>query len=268
MAEPKKHHYRPELYLKGFSTKGSKKSKQVHVFDKSTNKMFRTSITNLCTKSYFFSSRVEHSLAERIERQVEPILTGLRNEKTLASISPQNFSFLIKWIAWLFIAHPLNKDLLNSILQKHLGIPSLKFTKSTLEQFFFDTHKKILPYFFRRGWVLYFSNEKSFVTSDRTISLAGKTLWGPVGLENAQFIFFPISPHLLLAGGLGNGEGFASKPQKSTKTIIDQANMTAHIKAERFVISQSGKGLLCYLIDKPALPEVTLENQMIKIVMR
>jgi uncharacterized protein DUF4238 len=95
-------HYVPQLLLKGFA---SQKRKQLYVFDKSTEKVFRSSVRNLACERGFYHlengedpNRVDRWLGQ-LEEATAPIIRSVRTQKTLNHLKTAERQWLAAFIA-------------------------------------------------------------------------------------------------------------------------------------------------------------------------
>lgn len=101
-AASKDEHYVPQLLLCGFATE---KRKQVYVFDKKTEKVFRSSVRNLGCECDFYRleddpdpERVDKWLQE-VEQHTAPVIRSIRARRALDHLLPAERKWIASFIA-------------------------------------------------------------------------------------------------------------------------------------------------------------------------
>lgn len=242
-------HYVSQFFLKEFETQN-----QIHVLDKTNNKIFLTSPRNMCSEFDFFAldenfdlcnkNFIEEELS-KIESNIEPIVTNIRNQNSLESIKNDDFLSLIEWIAWIFIANPAYKANLHSMIEavQSKTPQTISLNNTNILTILINTHAKIVNHFRNRFWILCVIEPEngSLVTSDRPVNLLGTTVDEIVGLD-AGILYCPISPQLLLLSKKIGPCGFRLKPfNKYSVAQLKISNNLSFTKSNRFIIANNSK---------------------------
>lgn len=212
-------------------------------------------------------------LCNEMEGPVSSILLEIIENKSISNVTTEQFQKLFSWFAWIYTMCPSNKTSLDlAIQQQHDSLGNL--TDSQLQHLIQSSEAKITPEEFRnssKNFRVHFSNamkikilsnsldsivanlfkfswilssinpeEGALITSDRPLMLAGNDLFKPIGFGSADYVFFPITPSLLLSGKrFTNTTGFASKLYLMSNNEIQLPNLLAYAKSERFVYSNN-----------------------------
>jgi len=265
MTEPKLHHYVPQFYLKHFLDV----KKQLWVYDKGTDKVFKTTPGNIAAEKQFYRlpdfvvgendplsieknlSRLEAKASGIIARIISEVATLAPMEKVTVSdeerivlsefLATQHFRTLELRDLMLYLIEDagLIEDELDSEKKKavHFGILS---DSGFLEEFAESINKAI--------WI--FANNNSgtpFITSDHPIcvksSNSKRWLKGIGALNDGSYIVFPISPTLILYckefNFWSNLQNFDLKisPVTLTSGMVHHENCGQAFMASRFLIS-------------------------------
>lgn len=212
-------------------------------------------------------------LCDEMEGPVSSILLKIIENKSISNITTEEFQKLFSWFAWIYNMCPCNKASLDlAIQQQHDNLGNLadsqinylirlSQSKITPEEFrkysknsrigFSNAMKikilsnsldSIVSNLFEFSWILNYIDpeEGALITSDRPLMLAGENLYQPIGFGSADYVFFPITPSLLLTGKrFNNITGFASKLYIMSNNEIKLSNLLAYAKSERFVYSNN-----------------------------
>ncbi len=222
---------------------------------------------------------LEKLCASEMEGPVATILEKLINNENLSSLSEEEFSQLLSWMSWIYVMTPSKKNMLDAGYNKFFKnaahssntelsnliekSKSKNITTEEARQFFlkntfqmknsdkisilFNSLDSIVNLLSQYKWKLckVKQNEGFLLSGDRPISLAAQNLTDTVGFENAQFLFFPISPSLLLVGlNTKDRQGGICKITEEIseeKTLLP--NLLTYTKSERFII---GNHLNCF----------------------
>jgi len=99
-------HYVPQLLLRGFATP---KRKQVYVFDKQTEKVFRSSVRNLACERGFYDldddgdpERLDRWLRQ-LEEQTAPIIRSLRSQRAVSQLHRIERQWIAAFIAVQYV---------------------------------------------------------------------------------------------------------------------------------------------------------------------
>ncbi|MBP6869427.1 DUF4238 domain-containing protein [Candidatus Babeliales bacterium] len=272
MQNTKRQHYVPQFYLKKFR---DKQSDSVYIFNKNTKKIYKSNIRDVCVESNFFTFNsefddldvlkthliinnpdlydtnisdtdftkklpftLENLLAKDLEARASDILDSILNNKNLKNLSSDEFVHFIEWVAWIFIANPTNKKFIQE-KYSHLDLSNLD-----IMQQFLNLHKKILPLFYEREWIVCHIESHNFIlfTSDNPITLLSLNLQELVTIKNADIIYFPLSPKIFLYGKKQNLNTTPANKPIDLKELF-KIYIVAFLNASQFIISNSKQNL-------------------------
>jgi len=217
-------HYVPQLLLRGFVTRGRK---QVYVFDKRTEKVFRSSVRNLACERGFYDLDDE-AIPERFDRwltQLEehtaPVITSIRGRKTLDHLHPGER----KWIAsFIAIQHlrtrrhrefwgDMNKQMADALRETGAEPNEVKnFRELTAEEVRRNAITdmpglafELLPHLLNKAWILLSAPQgTSFWIGDHPVALSntinpGDGVRGTLGFAVRGIeVYLPISSELTI----------------------------------------------------------------------
>lgn len=111
MAEKANHHFIPQFYLRNFGDGGDPRKAKLFVYDKSTNKTFRTTVRNVGSKRHFNRvdveghdpNSIEDAFAE-IEGKISRDLSDVIAERSFPS--HEHYSSVMNLIAWISLRNP------------------------------------------------------------------------------------------------------------------------------------------------------------------
>jgi Protein of unknown function (DUF4238) len=99
---PTNQHYVPQLLLRGFATPNRK---QIYVFDKQTEKVFRSSVRNLaCERGFYYldddgdPERLDRWL-QRLEEKTAPVIRSIRNQRAVNQLDGKERQWIAAFIA-------------------------------------------------------------------------------------------------------------------------------------------------------------------------
>jgi hypothetical protein len=105
---PEVQHYVPEVLLKNFAVKGSGRELQVHVFDKHTDRQFKTAVGNVVAEKDFYDVKdgaeivsLEPGLA-RLEKFAGEALDKLLNKRIISQLSDDDRNWIVLFAAFQF----------------------------------------------------------------------------------------------------------------------------------------------------------------------
>ncbi len=215
---PTHQHYVPQLVLRNFA---SGRNKQIHVFDKSTGKTFRTSVRNVASESGFYDFQVgenAHSLdplLTKVEEATKELLRKILqlraldwlNEDERATLALFTTMQMLRTTAQRKQIFDLNEQL-RMVIERSGGDPNnvKGFYNVSEEQARIGSIRmlpelaiKLSPHFMNKSWMLYSTpSQHSFYISDNPVvrqnttnqdPLRGTSGLGVPGIE----IYFPIS---------------------------------------------------------------------------
>jgi Protein of unknown function (DUF4238) len=217
-------HYVPQLLLRGFA---SGKRKQIYVFDKSTEKVFRSSVRNLACERGFYRlqdgddpNRVDRWLG-KLEEATAPIIQALRARKTLNHLQIGERQWLAAFIAVQHVrtrhhrelSADINKQMADAIREMGTEPNSVKnfreLTDAEAREFAISDVPRLaftlLPHILDKSWVLLAAAPGTEVwIGDHPVVLAnninpGGGITGTLGFAVRGIeIYLPISSELTL----------------------------------------------------------------------
>ncbi len=215
-------HYVPQFYLKKFldTTKG-----QLFVLEKKSLNIKMEPIKKICSEKDFFQidgieecakglglehikddrgikitkDYFENELSKK-ESHISTILNLIISSNSFDQINKEELWYFLEWVAFLYIANPSTKSLLQQ--RDPLG------SETSRNGGIISWHEKIKMVFLARTWGLAVSKKQLF-TSDRPVVLHQK-IQNPVDLIELgkTEIYFPLSPQHLLIGKPNNNLKF------------------------------------------------------------
>ncbi len=136
MSEPKRHHYVPQTYLRGFAD-----NEKVWVYDKLENKYYSPSLENVAVISNYYSLVYEGEKNNDIERyfaqmesDIKPIIEKIENKERPTQLEKDKLAL---FIAYQFVRVPSyenqNRDSMNQLMEimKEWDIPEEKHEVKT-----------------------------------------------------------------------------------------------------------------------------------------
>lgn len=220
-ARPKVQHYVPQFVLRQFV----ERKNQIWVFDKATDKKFRTNVRNIAGETGFYDFDMggikfsyEPSLTE-LETDASHIIKKLIRTESLSELVDEERLTLSRFLAVQFLRTRQWRDTFDSVTEQltkaleERGATEefLAQLKSESPESTKDTHMRALrcagehaSFFLHKVWVLLKAPKKNpFWISDNPISLQNMNDYKPygnlgLGVKGIE-IYFPISRHLSLA---------------------------------------------------------------------
>jgi len=218
------HHYVPRFLLKNFS-RGKKP--QIHVFDKSNDKVFQTNIKNVAAEKGFYDLEIEDAILSlepglsHIETKASRVIKRLIDKRNLKCIDKEGAVTLATFMAMQFVRtkeHRLRFGKLQELFAEKMrrmgateeNIAEQLNTNKGLPQDKLIGFQAVLgaqdfiPHFLDKKWILFETVRKHpFYISDNPIALHNDLDHGPFGnlglaVPGIQ-IYFPISTTLCLA---------------------------------------------------------------------
>jgi hypothetical protein len=219
-AEPKRHHYVPRFYLKGFT--GEKD--QLFAVNRPTGKSFRTGPENVAGENYFNRietgnmdpNELEKALAE-FEGEMAPALKRIKEAKSLSK--EEDRSHLVNLMAAIALRNPTRREAISQMhdqlarqhfaaqlgtqkavdeviaagmlpkgttvadIQNTLKDESLLMPRDLIMAFEIDMHDPVTEKLWNRKWQIVEAKEGTFVTTDDPVCLRWKDGKGPAGLS-------------------------------------------------------------------------------------
>jgi hypothetical protein len=218
-------HYVPQLLLRGF---GTGKRKQLYVFDKSTEKVFRSSVRNLACERGFYQlqdghdpNRVDRWLG-KLEEATAPIIQSLRARKTLNHLQTAERQWLAAFIAVQHVRTRHHRELSANINQQIAdAIREMGTEPNSVENFRELTDAEIheftisdvprlaftlLPHILDKSWVLLAAAPGTeFWIGDHPVVLANNMNPGDGITGTSGFAVRGIEIYLPISGGLTLG---------------------------------------------------------------
>ena len=214
-------HYVPQFVLRHFT----EHKNQIWVFDKQTDKKFRTNIKNIAAESGFYDFQIqgvkftfEKSISE-LEHDASHVFKELVRTESLAQIDHEQRVTLSRFFAvqfvrtrqWRHVFDNITAQLTDTLkergateeLRSELPNPTPESTKDTHMRALQDAGK-FASYFQNKNWVLLKATKKNpFWISDNPIALQNMNDYSPVGnlglgVKGIE-IYFPVSRRLSLA---------------------------------------------------------------------
>lgn len=225
---PKQQHYVPRFLLKGFATG---KHDQLWVFDKQTERVFRTAIKNVAVQNAFYDLPVEDGLLtlepglSELEAQVAPLFKRIRRERSIAFLTDDQRGVIALFLASQRVRtqHWRNDFLQASTkanekarqIAAQLGVETAAYPDLSSEPISHEVIKraalqtiqaahKLAPILLDKSWVL-FANDgvTPFLLADNPVALQnlqnrdspyGNLGYLSIGIE----IYLPLTPDLIL----------------------------------------------------------------------
>jgi len=217
-------HYVPQLLLRGFATP---KRRQVYVFDKQIEKVFRSSVRNLACERGFYDledegdpKRLDRWLG-RLEEYTAPIIKSIRGRRSLDHLHPAERKWIASFIAVQQVRTrrhresrgDLNRQMADAL--REMGADPSKvenFRELTEAEVRRDsiadmppTAFTLLPHLLNKAWILLSAAPgRTFWVGDHPVVLAnnlnpGDGLRGTLGLAVRGIeVYLPISSELTL----------------------------------------------------------------------
>ena len=217
-------HYVPQLLLRGFATD---KRKQLYVFDKSTGKVFRSSVRNLACERGFYQlqdgddpNRVDRWLGQ-LEEATAPIIRSVCSHKTIRHLKAPERQWLAAFIAVQHVRTrqhreswaDINKQMADVIRETGTEPNSVEnfreLTESEIREFTIGDVPRLafalLPHILDKSWILLSAAPGAeFWIGDHPVVLAnnmnpGDGISGTLGFAVRGIeIYLPISNDLTL----------------------------------------------------------------------
>lgn len=214
-------HYVPQFVLKNFSFG---KKHQVYVYDKHTNKSFKTNVKNVASENGFYDLTIEGvdltiepSLAE-IERHAAPLIKRIAKEENISWLTEEDKSFLSYFFAIQFVRTKQHRNMWDNLTETLVEALSSKgINPEDLEGYYQQTEEdtkmagirsvlnsdEFAPHFHDKCWILFKTTKQHpFYTSDNPICLQNMNDFGPYGNIGLAVkgieVYFPISTCLVL----------------------------------------------------------------------
>jgi hypothetical protein len=249
----KRHHYLPQFYLKGFTSKTELKKKATHhfvwVYDKLENK-WREAETksafvekDLYTLNESFASshkrigtvdKAEKLFAEGLEIDFSNLLNRIIETPHIPDKNTEDYSILIGFLGLQYVRTPERIEELKEYKLTNsneiCGLPIVEMNQ--LKDFYIE---QIQNFSWKIG-VIEPESEDVFITSDYPCIEYRDTYFA---LENRQpallELYFPLSSKLILVGKKESNE--APQVVIANKEDINTYNQEIYSKAKRFVAS-------------------------------
>jgi hypothetical protein len=217
---PKVQHYVPRFILRHFT----ENNEQIWVFDKRTNKKFKTNIKNVAAETGFYDFKVaghpvtfEHSLSE-FESKAAKVVKGIVKNESVADINEEERLLLSRFLALQFVRtkhwremwENLTSDFVKSVRNKGLAPEDFEGYKELTDHDNKMFHMQSVykadeyaPHFLNKIWVLLKATKKHpFWISDNPISLQNMNKFGfysNIGLAVKGIeIYFPLTKKFTL----------------------------------------------------------------------
>jgi hypothetical protein len=220
MTPPIIQHYIPQFLLRNFTDE-----KMIYVFDKQSQKTFRTSTRRIACENRFNECSISgevlslESYLAQLESEWAPIIAEINRLRSINFLTEEQRSTLSKFIAFQSVRTPrtpaqLNeiKELLSDFITKRIGneradkvIPpkDIDVEKYLHLQIMIEHSKNIAQYIYNMDWWLLTSApETNFVLGDSAVTLSNEYDHSPYG--NIGFavkgikVSIPLSPTLCL----------------------------------------------------------------------
>lgn len=221
MTHAKRQHYVPRFLLRNFAPAGEE---QVHVYDKSNDRVFRAHIANVAAESGFYDFRIgdevfsiEAGLGE-LEDAAAPILRVVIKEQSLAHLTEQHFVVIARFVAAQVMRTPhliAQSDRMAEQIRQRLRergddpdlVPQLQpltpEEKRRLSASFVQDSAAFVPLLLDKLWMLARTDAASgFYISDNPVTLHNSRRFGPLGNLGLAVpgieIYLPLSADLCL----------------------------------------------------------------------
>jgi Protein of unknown function (DUF4238) len=135
MSTPKRHHYLPQMYLRGFCT-----NNKLWLFDRDKHEYRQQTPNKVCHKRHYYSQIEENgdlntsieSILSELETTIAPVICKIDNNET---ISLDERSFLSMFIALLYTRVPVFEQTLDTMIESMaLEITQLKIRTKKMAQ--------------------------------------------------------------------------------------------------------------------------------------
>ena len=217
--ESKKHHYVPQSVLRGFSF--DQKQRQLYVFDKIRMMSFTSSVYNAGCENQFNTVEIEgqtvsfERLFQTNDDQLARLLNKIRNDRSLARLTPEDRFALSEVVAAQMIRTKLVRTTLRSIaeqLSKTLreagidpgevdgfSIPTDQEIRRAALASFLDLQEIVDSLQKKRPILIHSCESDFFWISDHPVVLYNSFPYGERGLNSPGIeIYFPVSCDLVL----------------------------------------------------------------------
>jgi hypothetical protein len=217
-------HYVPQLLLRGFATP---KRKQVYVFDKQVETVFRSSVSKLACERGFYDleddvdpERLDRWI-QRLEEKTAPILKSICSRKPLNQLHPTERRWIAAFIAVQYVRTrrhreslgDLNRQLADALREMGADPSNVKNFREMTEaeirhssiEAMPSTALALLPHLLHKTWILLTAPPgTAFCVGDHPVVLAnnfnpGDGIRGTLGfaVEGIE-VYLPISHELTL----------------------------------------------------------------------
>lgn len=270
MAESKRQHYVPQLYLRLFSND----KKTIKVFSIKENKIVseKASIARQCYKDYFYGTNLEiDKMITRIETATKPIIDSILTYKTKPSKKTEEYYRLLIFVLYqsartLFAADQLSEGfdkLAKIILKKEIELKKpkgikvddvdkvkIKINKPAIQSLQGAT--QVFPLLFDLNCKIIFNSTKiEFITSDNPVILYNKYYFKDF-LNYTGFackgliIIFPLSPKISLIFYDSNMYNIGGKKLHTSVNCynehdINELNILQYLNADKVLFTKSMK---------------------------
>ena len=217
--ESKKHHYVPQSVLRGFSF--DQTQRQLYVFDKIRMMSFTSSVYNAGCENQFNTVEIEgqtvsfERLFQTNDDQLARLLNKIRNDRSLARLTPEDRFALSEVVAAQMIRTKLVRTTLRSIaeqLSKTLreagidpgevdgfSIPTDQEIRRAALASFLDLQEIVDSLQKKRPILIHSCESDFFWISDHPVVLYNSFPYGERGLNSPGIeIYFPVSCDLVL----------------------------------------------------------------------
>jgi hypothetical protein len=220
---PTNQHYVPQFVLRNFA---SGRNKQIHVFEKTTGKSFKTAVRNIAAETGFYDFEIDGRVQsldpslQMLESVTNQIIQRIVRTRSLKNLNDEERSKLALFVTVQMLRttalRKQSKDLIDKIRDgivqrggdpNHLkGFQNLDEEQARIEgiRMLPSLARDLAPHFLSKAWILYSTSERcSFYISDNPITLQNTMnqdpLRGTLGLGVPGIeIYFPLNETLCL----------------------------------------------------------------------
>jgi hypothetical protein len=220
-------HYVPEFLLRNFR---ADKKDQIYVFDKNTERSFRTNVRNVAAESRFYDFEFEgktltlETALSQLESQARPLFQRILDDDSLAVLNAEDrvllavfFSIQLARTRWFREHWPylvmLLRDKVRSMvpsdevlksIEDTIRVPDQNQVSKEMAVFIMQASSELAIHFINKVWLLLRTERKRpFLISDNPLALQNMNNmrpFGNIGLAVRGIeIYFPLSPIRALA---------------------------------------------------------------------